>query len=89
MHIEWDERKRAANIAKHNLDFRDAVLVLDDEHLLLLGRSAGDEICHCAIGFVRENLVAVIYTERGSGVRVISMRRARTDERLAYQALLD
>ena len=88
LNIEWDERKRLANIAEHKLDFRDAALVLGGEHPQLPGRSVGDEIRHRAVGFVRENLVAVIYTERGDGIRVISMRKARIDERLAYQALL-
>jgi hypothetical protein len=84
--LEWDERKRRANILKHKLDFRDVILVLGDDHLLLDGRSVGDEIRFRAIGVVRENLVAVIYTERGDAIRVISMRRARDDERKAYQA---
>jgi uncharacterized protein len=86
LNIEWDERKRCANIRKHKLDFHDAILVLGDDHLLLDGRSVGDEIRFRAIGFVRENLVAVIYTERGDAIRVISMRKARDDERRAYQA---
>lgn len=47
MEIEWDERKRLANIAKHRLDFEDAVLVLDSDKVLrLLTRPAGEEVRH-------------------------------------------
>lgn len=34
--LEWDERKRIANIAKHRLDFADAVFVLDSDAVLRL-----------------------------------------------------
>jgi uncharacterized DUF497 family protein len=82
MEIEWDERKRLANIAKHRLDFEDVVLVLDSDKVLrLLARPAGEEVRYRAIGYVRGIPVAVIYTERGTAIRVISMRRARDDER--------
>ena len=82
MLFEWDERKRLANIVKHRLDFADAVFILDSEKVLRLpARPAGDEVRHRAIGLVRGIPVAVIYTERGDAIRVISMRRARDDER--------
>jgi uncharacterized DUF497 family protein len=53
MEIEWDERKRLANIANHRLDFEDAVLVLDSGKVLqLLARPAGEEVRHRALGHV-------------------------------------
>lgn len=56
MEIEWDERKRLANIAKRRLDFEDAVLVLDSDKVLrLLARPAGEEARHRAIGYVTRN----------------------------------
>lgn len=89
MLFEWAERKRLANIAKHRLDFADAVFILDSETVLRLpARPAGDKVRHRAIGFVRGVPVAVIYTEHGDVIRVISMRRARDHERqLLHQAL--
>jgi uncharacterized DUF497 family protein len=87
MEIEWDERKRLANIAKHRLDFEDAVLE-SDKVLRLLARPAGEEGRHRAIGYVRGILIAVIYTERGTAIRVISMQRARDDgRRILLEAL--
>lgn len=86
--FEWDEVKRRANLAKHRLDFRDADLVFSEPYLKLPARPAGDEVRHRAIGHVGESLVAVIYTERGEALRIISMRKARNDERrLFHQAL--
>lgn len=84
MELEWDERKRLANIAKHRLDFEDALSVFEEAFLKLSARPSGDEIRCRAIGYVRENLVAVIYTVRGEAFRVISMRKARADERRLY-----
>ena len=85
---EWDERKRLANIAKHRLDFQDVDLVFGDTHLALPARVVGEELRHLAIGRVGETAVAVIYTIRGRALRIISMRKAREDERrLLHQAL--
>ncbi|MCZ8148449.1 MAG: BrnT family toxin [Roseomonas sp.] len=84
MEIEWDERKRLANIAKHGLDFEDADLVFEQPHLVGEARAVGDETRHCAIGYVGEGLVAVIYTMRGEAIRIISMRKARDNERRRF-----
>ena len=32
--LEWDERKRAANLHKHGFDFADALLVFEGDHLI-------------------------------------------------------
>jgi uncharacterized DUF497 family protein len=86
--LEWDESKRLSNLSKHRLDFQDSVLVLGEPFLRLLARPAGDEVRYRAIGYVRQNLVAVIYTMRGEAYRIISMRKARDDERrLFHQAV--
>ncbi|MBV1797287.1 BrnT family toxin [Siccirubricoccus sp. G192] len=87
MRFEWDERKRAANLAKHGLDFRLAILVFDGGYILEPARPVGDELREKAIGMVLGRMVAVILTRREGAVRVISMRRARENERRAYQAI--
>jgi uncharacterized DUF497 family protein len=84
MLFEWDERKRLANLAKHRLDFADVDLVFDQPYLRLAGRPVGAEIRHRAIGSLGESLVAVIFTMRGETVRIISMRKARDDERRRF-----
>jgi uncharacterized DUF497 family protein len=81
MEFDWDERKRLANLAKHRLDFGDVDLVFEQPHLELEARPVGDEIRRRAIGYLGESVVAVIYTMRGDTVRIISMRKARDNER--------
>jgi uncharacterized DUF497 family protein len=82
--FEWDEVKRRANLEKHRLDFDDAWLVLSDVFLKMQARSVGDEVRYRAVGYVRQNLVAIVYTMRGETFRIISMRKARDDERRLY-----
>ena len=84
MEFAWDERKRLSNIAKHRLDFEDADLVFGQPHLKTDTRAAGDETRQRAIGHVGERLVAVIYIMRGEAIRIISMRKARDNERRRF-----
>jgi len=87
MQFEWDERKRLANLAKHGIDFSDADLLYEGDHLLEGARAVGDEVREKAIGVIDSRLVALIFTRRGDVIRLISLRRARDDERRRYQAV--
>jgi uncharacterized protein len=64
MWFEWDERKRQANIAKHALDFRRAVQVVDGPSFSY--RSPGpDEERWVTVGKVHGRLVAVVWLAIG------------------------
>jgi uncharacterized DUF497 family protein len=90
MELEWDERKRLLNIEKHRLDFEDADQIFGGRFLKLPGRQVGDEVRHRAVGRIGENVVTAIYTERGDAIRIISIRKAREDERRRlHQAIHD
>jgi len=87
MHFEWDEQKNRTNISKHGLDFADAweifvapiLTVLDD-------REDYGEDRWIGIGLLKSRVVVVIYTERGEdNIRIISLRKALTHERLRYE----
>jgi len=41
--FEWDENKRLSNLAKHGLDFVDAVVVFSDQHLIAAARTVDGE----------------------------------------------
>ena len=82
--IEWDAAKRRGNLAKHGLDFADALGVLEDPCLLLPERTSGEEYRAMAIGRLADVHVCLIFTLRGTVLRVISMRKARRDERLHH-----
>ncbi len=68
---------------KHGIDFEDVVAIW--EAPVLVGPSPrGGENRWIAIGVVDGVEIAVVYTERGTAKRLISARRARTNERRAY-----
>jgi len=83
--FEWDEAKRLRNLETHSIDFEDAATVFSRPYLR--SRSdRGDEIRFVAVGCFDEVEIAVVYTIRGGARRIISARRARTNERKAYHA---
>ena len=86
MKLEWDENKRRSNLEKHGFDFLDARLVLQDNHLLKQ-TSYSSEKRWLAVGLLKEIEVTIIYTKRQDKIRIISMRRARHEERRAYRQL--
>ncbi|MCC6468815.1 MAG: BrnT family toxin [Alphaproteobacteria bacterium] len=80
--FEWDERKRASNLAKHGIDFKDAATIFggvvieaeDDRHEYGERRIG-------AFGETRSgDIVLVLYTWRNGRRRIISARRAGRDE---------
>ncbi|MGH7052961.1 MAG: BrnT family toxin [Stellaceae bacterium] len=85
--IEWDENKRLSNIEKHGLDFSDAIDVVDGLCLWRSARTVAGEPRLMAIGMLDDVCVCVIGTLRGSVLRVISMRKARHEERQHYQEI--
>jgi len=88
MEFEWDEDKRFANLEKHGIDFLDARAIWAGQVLdPAAERIVDGEARPTALGVVGEDeiIVAVVYTVRDGIVRLISARRARRNERKAYQ----
>ena len=84
--VEWDENKRRANVAKHGIDFADALAVFSDPRCRIYGPRAGyREARFVAVGSAAGRIVAVVFTERGDAVRIISARAARRSERSLYE----
>lgn len=88
MRYEWDETKRAANLAKHGVDFADAVGALEDP----FSRTLDDPTAVAEARFVTlgrgfsGRVLYVVWTERdGEVIRVISARRASTGEARHYR----
>jgi len=85
--FEWDDAKAASNLAKHGVSFSYARAAFDDP----LGLDALDD--RRDYGEQRFNLIAkspdqimlfVTYTERETGIRIISARRASKQEVKSY-----
>jgi uncharacterized protein len=79
----WDNAKRASNIAKHGIDFEDALLALQQPHIEIL-TAKGNETRILAICPESGRLIAVVYTMRGDACRIISARAAHRDEQRLY-----
>jgi uncharacterized DUF497 family protein len=88
LRFEWDPRKAEISRAKHEVSFEEAVSVFGDplgritddprhseteERYVLLGQSA------------RRRLLAVMFTERGQAIRLVSARKATRRERREYE----
>ena len=86
--FEWDRRKAASNLQKHDVSFEEAATAFEDplsvtihdpdhseeeERFILLGSSE------------TERLLTVVHTERGDTIRIISARLATGHEREAYE----
>ena len=86
--FEWDEDKAEANLRKHQVSFDEGTTVFLDPMSLTIGDPlhSDDEDRYIDIGLSYEGrLLVVVYTERGSTIRLISCRRAKPEERRAYE----
>ena len=84
--FEWDEPKRLAVIAKHQIDFRDAVEIFGGKVLFLPSRSEV-EARQKAVAPLGPKMICVVFTIRDDTIRPITARVARKNERERYQAL--
>lgn len=90
MDYEWDPRKAAANIAKHDVSFADAVAVLGDELAITIADDSADEERFVTLGMdAFGRILVVVYTWRNENtIRIISARRASRRERRQYEEYL-
>lgn len=87
MKYSWDERKRRTNLRKHGLDFADAPLVFAGLTLTIEDPSPDyNEARFKTLGMLGPIMVVlVVHTETEDEIRVISMRKADSRERRAYE----
>jgi len=87
--FEWDEAKNKENIRKHELDFADAWEIFDAPMLTNLdAREDYGEERWIGIGFLKNFIVVVTYTEREDVIRIISLRKALKHERARFEETL-
>ena len=80
--FEWDEEKRARNLAKHGLDFLDARRLFDGRPTVSVPARTETEA-----RVLTGKVYTVVWTQRGAARRIISFRRSRHAEEGTYLAL--
>lgn len=88
MEFEWDDDKNLSNIRKHGVSFetarqifvRPTLVSVDDRHDY-------GEVRKISIGQTdAPSVIAVVHSERGGNIRLISARPASRNERRTYHA---
>ena len=84
--FEFDETKSQANLEKHGIDFIDAQALWNDPMLLEIPAKIVDEPRYLMIGVINRKHWSAVITYRGTNVRLISVRRSRTEEVALYES---
>jgi uncharacterized DUF497 family protein len=84
--FEWDTTKNKSNLDKHGVDFNQAKEVFKDENKIETPDNRKDygEQRFKIIGLAIDLILSVIYTMRGTVIRIISARAASKKERDDY-----
>ena len=85
MVFEFDEDKSKSNLSKHGMDFYEAQKLWDDPDALQLPARTAGEDRSLIIARVNGKHWTGIFTERGDNIRIISVRRSRTNEEALYE----
>ncbi len=85
MRCTWDEAKRESNLQKHGLDFADAEKVFAQPVVLFEDTRADyGEQRMIGIGLLDFLVVLIVHVESDGEIRIISMRKADSDETDLY-----
>lgn len=85
MEFEYDPRKSEANQAKHAIDFANAQALRSDPMRVEVPARTSDEERWLVIGQIDSKLWAAVVTYRTHRIRIISVRRARSEEAELYE----
>ena len=87
MEFEWDDTKSDACLVERGFDFAYAIRAfLDDDRIVGrdLRRDYGEDRYRLP-GAIEDRVFVVIYTTRGSAIRIISARKANAREVREYE----
>ena len=86
MHVTYDPRKNAANLAKHGVSFEE---IYDFDfigcHVEIDNRRDYGEVRYISTGLLHGRLYVLCYVEKNYGIRAISFRKANARERKKYE----
>lgn len=84
--FEFDPAKSEANRLKHGIDFVYAQNLWNDPMLLEVPAKTEDEPRFLVVGLVDGKHWSAVITYREGNIRLISVRRARTEEVALYES---
>ncbi len=87
MNFEFDEQKSVSNQLKHGIDFIEAQQLWEDPERIEIRARTSDEPRIMIIGRINQAVWTGIYTIRNHNIRIISVRKARKDEKEIYESL--
>ncbi len=85
MKFEYHERKSITNESKHGINFVEAQEIWSDRCRVVIKATTRGEERQLTIGKIADRLWTAVWTRRGRNIRLISVRRARDDERRKYK----
>ena len=83
--FEYDENKSQSNLAKHGIDFIEAQQLWNDPNVLEIPSRIQDELRFVVIGKINGKHWSGVITYRDQNIRIISIRRSRTQEAALYE----
>ena len=86
MEFEFDANKSATNKTKHNIDFIEAQKLWRDTHLVEVPANTTDEPRFLVIGKIADKHWSAVITYRSDKIRIISVRRSRSEEVNIYES---
>ena len=85
--FEFDERKSQTNLDnKHGINFVEAQELWEDPCLIEIPAKTSDEPRFLVIGRIRGKHWSAVVTPRDDNIRIISVRRSRTEEVAIYES---
>ncbi len=86
MEFEFDPQKSKKNKEKHGIDFVEAQKLWEDPYRIEIPARYVDEPRYLLIGRIKEKYWSAIFTYRSNKIRIISVRRARKNEKEIYNS---
>jgi uncharacterized DUF497 family protein len=87
MEFEWSKAKRLAVLDARQLDFLDGCRLFDGRPIFTAPSPRSGEQRWVSLGELNGEMIAVVWTRRGTAIRIITMRKARNEEKRRYRAL--
>ena len=84
--FEFDTAKSESSRAKHGIDFVPAQALWNDPMLQEVAAKTDDEPRFLVIGLIDGKHWSAVITYREANIRLISVRRARAEEVVAYES---